>query len=1676
MYIKVLALFLSIDSALFAMEKVQGPIVEAESSIELKLKETHHILPLKGVLNHIFGCQQTPKTKEKFTISGFHVYPRLAEISTDGKEVSSTFNPLHKVLALGTITKFHKGYVIYRGVACPKDFFPVGWQRKDIIEYIHRLMAEGTVKIQEEAKESSSTYKTYQIVLSPSQTHPEDVPLCMILKGCPEAEGRMDIITLFPLIEGDLSSLKVNARTCEKEQRKYMLEQKLASRPTQAKKQIKHSQLLHAIEQKDYSSVSRILSSGADIEGATQEGVTPLMKAARAGEWELVSLLLIHDASKVAQDHKGNTALHHAVLSGDFHSVLSLLDKESINKPNSEGVNSLMLAVEHKYVDIAELLLSFDADINCKDAYNRTPLSLAVTALQRKKEDLLLSKALIELLLIRGAAIDMCNAHGMTALMQAVEIGQLPFVELLLQFQPDVEISNSRGETALSIAKKRSFNVIADCIKKHIQQKKEWLEEHKATELMYAVHSGKVSKVKEVLTCGADINAQSAYGYRALLFAVDCNNTELVQLLLERGADPCLATPYECSIYQYAQESSQVSKEIKLLLERAIEKYTAVVKEKERNEKAELQAKLKVLQSDFACNCLTQAGIEALSVFKERKISKDGCTPFLYAIRERKYTFVEQLIKEQLVSYALDNYDRGALAIACDNEDLTMIELLLTHGIPKESDIEQCLLKAVNTKRFIVVHTLVRMVPYAVIRMVYKALYEHNKELVQFFLKESALELNEKQAGELLFAAVQKSTTALISLILEQYPATAQYANEQGETALMMAAKAERTDIVALLCNAGASLEIKTVKGLNVFDYAQSRGNVFAFLQELEQKRRSEAAGAQEYERKQKEIQALRQQGYSSLMIAAHYSDCKVLENDVVDDINYANAQGTTALIVAAQKGNLDSLRAIAKKQLCNKNQKDKQGLTALMHAVLHKHYALVEELLRQGASALIVNNEQKNAFEMLNLKLSCQQIRKLLKGACEVAWNVADPKMTSTTIKELLLAAELKEVQEIVDLLSRGSSLEKEKCFNEINARTPFNSFRQEHKIGILTHLLNNGYLDSAEMFLQKTDYSLLLQNWDIIMQDESELGGAMLVVRYGAPVTWSMILSFIEKKCSEDKVKFFIEHCNEPVSDNIQTASNVLVELCRRVKTDLSELLVPRHLPTGKVKELVALLLKKGVPINCHDENEGTTPLIGACISGQDELINFLLESGADVNMPDFLGNTPLIAESQAGYAPMVKRFLDKGAQVNHVNNEGNTALYIACFIERVEIVKLLLQAGADVNLKNNGGGNAFRIAIDRKTNEIVRLLFPYYHSVDKNDRMWRNIFWNASCRGNKEVVEFLLSHGLNMESCDETKATHILFAPVLENQPAMVQFFLDRGAPVNVTLNDGRTPLIVACDKNHEKIAEMLLNAGASINAVTKENYTALMKASTRGHEAMVRFLIQRGADVNLVDKDYNPFLAAVVEGHVKLVQFLLPYIINEDYKKMAFIVACHLGKFPIIKLLLEAGISANTCDKQGNPLLFKVCSCKEHKNNVELFIKHKVDLNKEALDKNTPLMLAVAHGCTEIAQLLLQSGAEVNKQGAKGITALMSAASLGFIDSVHLLLSHQANPNIQDDGGNTALMYACESSRKEIIEALRQAGADCTIQNKKGESALTKSQALTGKEIEKSLFRYLQHKKK
>ncbi|CAB1322551.1 unnamed protein product, partial [Coregonus sp. 'balchen'] len=64
-------------------------------------------------------------------------------------------------------------------------------------------------------------------------------------------------------------------------------------------------------------------------------------------------------------------------------------------------------------------------------------------------------------------------------------------------------------------------------------------------------------------------------------------------------------------------------------------------------------------------------------------------------------------------------------------------------------------------------------------------------------------------------------------------------------------------------------------------------------------------------------------------------------------------------------------------------------------------------------------------------------------------------------------------------------------------------------------------------------------------------------------------------------------------------------------------------------------------------------------ACIDENAEMVQFLVESGTDVNRGDNEGWTPLHAAASCGFIQITKYLIEHGARVGAVNSEGELPL---------------------------------------------------------------------------------------------------------------------------------------------------------------------------------------------------------------------------------------------------------------------------------------------------------------------------------------------------------------------------------------------------------------------------------
>jgi len=192
-----------------------------------------------------------------------------------------------------------------------------------------------------------------------------------------------------------------------------------------------------------------LLNHGAEINSRTGSklGISPLMLAAMNGHAQAVLLLLDMGADINAQiETNRNTALTLACFQGR-HEVVSLLvdRKANVEHRAKTGLTPLMEAASGGYAEVGRVLLDKNADPNAAPVPSSRDTALTIAADKGHFR-------FCDLILTRGAQVEVRNKKGNTSLWLACNGGHHEVVKLLVNKGADVNAADNRNVTPLMAA------------------------------------------------------------------------------------------------------------------------------------------------------------------------------------------------------------------------------------------------------------------------------------------------------------------------------------------------------------------------------------------------------------------------------------------------------------------------------------------------------------------------------------------------------------------------------------------------------------------------------------------------------------------------------------------------------------------------------------------------------------------------------------------------------------------------------------------------------------------------------------------------------------------------------------------------------------------------------------------------------------------------------------------------------------------------------------------------------------------------------------------------------------------------------------------------------------------------------------------------------------------------
>lgn len=314
----------------------------------------------------------------------------------------------------------------------------------------------------------------------------------------------------------------------------------------------------------------------------------------------------------------------------------------------------------------------------------------------------------------------------------------------------------------------------------------------------------------------------------------------------------------------------------------------------------------------------------------------------------------------------------------------------------------------------------------------------------------------------------------------------------------------------------------------------------------------------------------------------------------------------------------------------------------------------------------------------------------------------------------------------------------------------------------------------------------------------------------------------------------------------------------------------------------DMAKQLIKAGASVDQAD-NDGWTPLMNACNEGHDDVIKFLIKSGAKVNARAKNGGTALSFAEENDCRTAVKILLAAGAdpelsksevvqQVDEsfsAQDDMGEALIEAAAHANPKALKELVNAGADVNYTSAQGQTALGFALaglhDESNGRMLRrnaeqcIDFLLAHGA-KPGIGNPSPFVLAAMGRRLHLVRAMLTAGVDVNQATLGDGQTALFMSLLApetGKPAddrCAVTLLQAGADSSLKHESGAMPIHLAAGSNYLiALQELLERRPQDIDAQTNIGITPLMMAATEGHADAVKLLLKFGADLTIKDDD-------------------------------------------------------------------------------------------------------------------------------------------------------------------------------------------------------------------------------
>jgi uncharacterized protein len=266
-----------------------------------------------------------------------------------------------------------------------------------------------------------------------------------------------------------------------------------------------------------------------------------------------------------------------------------------------------------------------------------------------------------------------------------------------------------------------------------------------------------------------------------------------------------------------------------------------------------------------------------------------------------------------------------------------------------------------------------------------------------------------------------------------------------------------------------------------------------------------------------------------------------------------------------------------------------------------------------------------------------------------------------------------------------------------------------------------------------------------------------------------------------------------------------------------------------------VVETLVTAGANVNQQGAGDQTTALVIACINGQFDVANYLLDHGANPNLASVGGVTPLYAAINVQWQP--RSFYPQ------------PRAYLQQQTSYLDLIAKMLDKGADPNLR-----------INRNT-----WFTQYNFDLLRVDDSGATPFWRAAYASDIAAMKMLVAHGADPNIPAMKPAARGDFQGGTRSGDASAAPPRP-GLPVG---GPGTPPLAAAAGAGYGEgfagnahrfaptgmmaaVKYLVEELGADVNGEDEDGNTALHNAASRGDNEMIKYLVSNGADVTKVNR--------------------------------------------------------------------------------------------------------------------------------------------------------------------------------------------------------------------------------